>query len=446
MASSTPVFGKVDEYGGEFAATHFLHILRLPLIPTGSVWLSASEQSLQVQPIKWHWRSVVAAYVRTWVPLLWWFAFAVDSALGYLVAALALTVCGWTWTWRMAHRSRIQRQHDFDLVAIGTQCPPHLMTSADRLQRLNQQKDTFAGITTNRNPDDIARFGSHRVDELIAAYGWLRLHTPTSASSAMRIMNGRHEPAHDDNGIFRSSANHIADPALGLGQLADIVANQATALRAHAIVRAAQAPKSFVQKVTWGAAVNPAKAWQRGGRHQLIGYAVLAFGFWLGASALMKVRDPDRYDFVTPRALRNTIGDGKTEYRVQCDQWIEFIKANEQRNEDTDVRMCQVGSKLLPVLSKHNEGIHGNTVRGRLVARHISRGHQHWEQRLVDDGQLDAQTFQVYMVTDVLSHVGQIVLDCTFSLGSLGLGVIWLRVRRQRRKMIADAYFQSPRA
>jgi hypothetical protein len=450
---TVPVFGKVDEYGGEFAATNFLHILRLPLIPTGSVWLSASELTFMARPIKWHWRSVMAAYLRTWVPLLWWFAFVADSVSGYLAAATALAVCGWTWTWRMAHRSNIQRQHDFDLVAIGTQCPPRLMTGAERQQRLTQQKAAFAGITTDRNPDDIARFGSHRSDELIAAYGLLRLHgatTPISASSAkfaaMRIMNGRHERPHDDNGIFRSTTDRSANPAMGLGQLADEVAIQANRIRAHTIVRAAQAPKSFVQKVIWGASVRPSSVWQPGGRHQLIGYAVLAFGCWIGAASLRNVRDPDTYDFVTPRALRNTIGDGKTEYRAQCDQWIEFIKANERRNEDTDVRMCQVGNKLLPVLSKHNEGIHGNTVRGRLVARHITTGHQHWEQRLVDDEQLDAQTFQVYMVTDVLSQAGQIVMDCTFALGSIGLGIVWIRVRRQRRRMIADAYFQSPRA
>jgi hypothetical protein len=436
--ASTPltkrVFGKVDEYGGELAASTFVHLFRLPLIPTGSVWLTADDDGFRAQPIKLHLRSVVAAYLRTWVPLLWWFAFSVDSTLGYAVAAAALAACCWTWTWRMTHRLNVQRQNDFDLVALGTQCPPQRMPANDLHQLLTQQKANFARVTTERNPDDIARFGSSNADELLAAYGLLRLHgtlTPMSASdarfAAMRILNGRHEPANSEHGVFRSTADRLAGDVLGPDQLAANVAVQANKLRSATVLRAQHAPKTFVQKVMWG------------GAHQLVGYAVLALGLFGGTIGMLGVRDPDTYDFVSERTLRNTIGNGKTQYRIVCEEWIEFAKASDIDDDVGDVRLCRVGKKLLPVLSKNGEGIHGNTVRGRLQPRHVMRVNAAWEQQLVADGRLDAQTFQVYLVTDVLSHVGQIVLAGTCMLGSLGLCVMWIRVRRQRRKLLADA-------
>ena len=429
------VFGKVDEYGGELAATKFLHIARLPLIPTGSVWLTTDQAGyLLARPIKLHLRSVIAGYLRTWVPLLWWFAFAVDSPTGYAVAAAALTACFWTWTWRMTHRLKVQRQNDFDLVALGTQCPPGCMQAADLQQVLATQKTNFARVTTERNPDDIARFGSRSARELIAAYGLLRLHgtvAPMSASDArlatLRIINGRHDQASGEQGVFRSTVDSQAGDILGPDQLAASVAAQATKIRAQAVLRAEQAPKTFVQKVMWG------------GAHQIIGYAVLGMGLLGGFGGMMQMRDPDTYDFVSERTLRNTIGDGKTQYRIVCDELRDFANASDIDDGVGDVRLCRVGKKLLPVLSKNGEGIHGLTVRGRLLPRHVIRVRASWEQELVQNDQLDTQTFQVYLVTDVLSIVGQIVLASTFVIGSLGLFVVWFRVRRQRRKLIFDA-------
>jgi hypothetical protein len=137
--------------------------------------------------------------------------------------------------------------------------------------------------------------------------------------------------------------------------------------------------------------------------------------------------------------MRNTIGDGKTQFRVQCDQWLDVAKARDIHFDVSDVRFCQVGKKLLPVLSKDGEGIRGNVTRGRLQPRHIQRGLHDWERILVANERLDSKTFQVYMVTDVLSHGGQVIVSSAFVLGAIGLGVMWIRVRRQRRKLLADA-------
>ncbi len=317
--TSTPltkrVFGKVDEYGGELAASTFWHFFGLPLLPTGSVWLTADQAGYQARPIKLHLRSVVAGYLRTWVPLLWWFAFAVDSPTGYCMAAAALAACFGTWTWRMTHRLKVQRQNDFDLVALGTQCPPRRMLVKDLHQALTQQKAKFAAVTTERNPDDIARFGSSRADELIAAYGLLRLHstlTPTTASNvrlaAMRILNGQHDQASSEHGVFRSTVDSLGGEVLGPNQVAAMVAVQANRLRASSVLRAAQAPPTFVQKVMWGRI------------HQVVGWAVLGLGLLSGTAGMLSVRDPDTYDFVSERTLRNTIGDGKTQYRIVCEE------------------------------------------------------------------------------------------------------------------------------
>lgn len=64
------VFGRVDERGGELAATTFLHIWFIPLIPTQSVWIVPEAGGLRALDIRWHLRSIAAAYAQAWCPIV----------------------------------------------------------------------------------------------------------------------------------------------------------------------------------------------------------------------------------------------------------------------------------------------------------------------------------------------------------------------------------------
>ncbi len=444
VAMPKRVFGKVDEYGGALAASTFLRIWRFPLVPTGSVWLTAGVDGMHAQKIRPHLRSIAAGYLRTWAPFIFWLSFAFDTVAMYCVAAAVVAFCIWSWTWRMAHRHMMQRRNDFDLVTLGTQCPPHLLRAEDLAALLEQQKANFAKLKSERSADDVARFGSANAAELLAAYGLLRVYgtaTPLTASdarfAAMRIMNGSHDKPSSDAGVFRSTTE-AATPVLAAGQLAEQVAVQAQRLRARKTLLAATAPKTFLQKVMWG------------GVHRLLGYLVLAVTMVGGIGGAVKVQDPDRFDFVSEQRLRNSFGAGKTEYRVQCDALTPYYSSGSD-----ETLLCRVGKQILPVVTRDGQGVTGNVVRGRLRARHIAtdddaeasfRRDRHrryrpapWEKQLAADPQTDVQTFQVYLETHLLSVVGQVILALTCTLGALALLLVWERVRRQRNRVIADA-------
>lgn len=64
----TRMYGRVDECGGSYLATCFVHLWYLPVIPTGShlVVGTHADGSSQSIPVPLSWRSVMAAYMRFW--------------------------------------------------------------------------------------------------------------------------------------------------------------------------------------------------------------------------------------------------------------------------------------------------------------------------------------------------------------------------------------------
>lgn len=423
------VFGKIDEHGGELAASTFLHLWFLPLLPTGSVWISSSSSRSMAQPIRWHWRSIAAGYLRTWAPLTWMVGFLVDSTAGYGFAAAGLALFVWAWSWRMAHRRGTRLRNDFDLVALGSQCPPEHLAPEDCEQLLASKQRDFAALVADRTPEDIARFGSPSTDELLAAYAVLRLAAALRRPSgpwraaAQRIVLGRHDQPDASEGVFRSGAPPRRASAAAL---AEQVHGRARVLRASSVLTAARGSKTFLQDVLWGDTLR------------LVGYAGLGLLAFLGGRGLQDVRDPDQFERITERRLRDTIATGQTEYRVECEVLIPFLAASENERGD-DVHLCQLGARLLPVLSEDGEGIRGTTVRGRLRPRHVfTRRLPFWE-RVLEDSPYQDRTPVVYLVTDVFSKVGQLALALSTLLGSLVLLILWERVRRQRAQMIAEA-------
>lgn len=423
------VFGKVDEYGGELAASTFLRIWFLPLLPTGSVWISSADACAMARPIRWHWRSIAAAYLRTWVPLVWFFGFVDDSNAGYAASGVALALYAWSWTWRMAHRRRDQLRSDFDLVALGSQCPPARLPREESKALLAHKQAELAAIAGDRTPEDIARFGSAEVDELIAAYAVLRLVAAQRRPSgpwriaAQRIIDGRHDEPGEGDGVFRTTS---AGARLTADQLARQIHARARQLRARSIIEADRIYKTLLQSLLWGSTLR----W--------LGYAALVLVAVKGASMVQNINDPDQFEIITARHLRDTIASGKTEYRVQCESLIPFVSA-EDSGRDADVHLCALGGKVLPVLSEDGEGIRGTLVRGRLLPRHVFRHDAPQWEELLQASRYDDKAAVVYLLTDVFSKTGQLVLAISYLLGSILLLGIWQRLRGQRARMLEEA-------
>ena len=427
------VFGKVDEYGGELAASTFWKLWILPLIPTGSVWISTLAGRAIARPIRWHWRSIAAAYLRTWVPILvWFFGFAADTSTGYAIAGIVLALCAWSWTWRMAHRPRAQLRSDFDLVALGSQCPPERLLRSDAEPLLAVKQAEIAALAGDRTPEDIARFGSASVDELLAAYAVLRLVAVQRSPSgpwriaAQRIIDGRHDTPDSSEGVFRASAAPTG-PRLTAEQLAERVHARAIQLRARAVISASEVPRTLVQHLLWGNTL----CW--------LGYAALVFVMILTSFLLQDVSDPDQFQIITARHLRDTLADATTEYRVQCETLTPFVSATES-GVDKDVHLCELGGKLLPVLSDEGEGIRGTLVRGRLLHRRVFRANKPPWEELLQASRYDDKASAVYLVTDVFSKIGQVILCISPLLGAPLLLALWLRIRRQRARMLGEAF------
>lgn len=411
------VFGAVDEYGDERIATRFLRLWWLPLLPWQGLWIDAAGHKKR---IKLHARSVLAGYVRTWVPIGWFFSFAVDTTLGYLIAGLAVVTYAWSWTWRYRHWRRDRLRADLDLVALGSGCPIDMLDRVHADAAVRRAQANFAhaseaagGIAT---PEDIARYGSSDVELLVAAYGVLRamgaangLSAALGRSLASRILRGDHEAPTSD-GAYREAGRQ---ERVAHQQLVAEVTSRARKLRDH--TRQRSGPLRGVRRALWG-------HWPS----RIPGYAVLAVMFTIGVSASFAIRDPDRYKWISDRRLQDSIGFGETHYRVACDRLVPF----EVRGLPRSILACHVSSKIIPVVASTPEAIDGSNVRGKLRPRSVNgRYAKDWELVLETSPQ-DLHTVSVYLETSVFSLFGQSLLAATFVVGSLILLWCWERVRR----------------
>lgn len=130
----TRAFGRVRECDGQFLATRFFHVLRLPLVPLGSRWVtdegedgSLSGLELGLDPL-----SVVTAYLRTWGPLLG----VVLAVRGAIVScAVVMVVSLASWAWYFAPGKRAARQRLFG-KALGVNVDPDFLSrgAAERLR------------------------------------------------------------------------------------------------------------------------------------------------------------------------------------------------------------------------------------------------------------------------------------------------------------------------
>ncbi|HUS29378.1 MAG TPA: hypothetical protein VMZ53_12755 [Kofleriaceae bacterium] len=213
------LYGAVDEQGGQYAVTKFAHIYYMPLFPVGSVWLTAPDRGI---PTPLNGKSVLAAYARTW-GLVAGGALIVSglstsiivSILGLVV--LAASIATWKlWGKRATHDAQLRG--NLNALAFGTYCDPQLFTPPMRehykleLQRRQQVAEHA------RPPEDVARFGTRDLGELVRSYGILSLHGSAQAREQLSQLLKLDAPSAQltDGGIYREKHGDDATETLQL--------------------------------------------------------------------------------------------------------------------------------------------------------------------------------------------------------------------------------------
>ncbi len=192
-------FGRVDSFAAEFQITKFAHVCELPLVPIESMWVTGTVSGHLVGfVVKTSKRSVAAAYLRTWGPILAAIAGATLTVPGFAIAALLLGSCGWSWTWRYLRGAQEIRRARFNQVAFGTVCDPMRRLQGERAWLREAIEERFAEHSRGRTPEDVARFGADSPLQAVLAYAILRLvaasahgrTASTALAASERILSG----------------------------------------------------------------------------------------------------------------------------------------------------------------------------------------------------------------------------------------------------------------
>src|SRR5438045_3125750 len=158
----------------------------MPLFLTGSFWMTGPSRGIET-PLNG--KSIAAAYARTWGLVIGiamaTFGFASSIVTGLLGIMLAVA-SAMTWKlWGKRTAAEAKLRGSLNALAFGTYCAPALLPAPIRahyeleLQRRQQ-------ITPNaRPPEDVARFGTHDLGELVRAYGILSLHPSGAARTQL---------------------------------------------------------------------------------------------------------------------------------------------------------------------------------------------------------------------------------------------------------------------
>jgi len=210
--------GVVDRHGGEHAATRFVHVYWLPIIPIGSTWVTAEDgKHIRGVPIGLHPRSVLAAYARTW-GVIAAIALIVSGSPGGIAAGAAIGAASLaTWLWHGLRGERARRRSDLMEASVGVRCPPEIMsmTTARTLSRAVEQ--AWGQHSADRAPEDVARFGPASPGQAAHAFALLSLRARTAGGAdgrrlreqAERIVDQAHEAPQLGAGPYRVSADAI---------------------------------------------------------------------------------------------------------------------------------------------------------------------------------------------------------------------------------------------
>ncbi len=203
-------YGRVGGHGAEHLATRFAHVYFVPLFPTSSRWVSRQiGDQLYGFDVKLSARSVAAAYLRIWAPLVALGLGATLSIPGIAAAVALLALSAWSWTWFRIRGDRERRRAFLDQVAFGAACDPLRRTRADCEALRPGIEERFAEVSGGRTPDDVARFGAATPEQAAFAYALLRLVAATGRGHTARKARAASERILDD--VTDGDAGALAD-------------------------------------------------------------------------------------------------------------------------------------------------------------------------------------------------------------------------------------------
>ncbi|MBK9030834.1 MAG: hypothetical protein IPL61_05755 [Myxococcales bacterium] len=175
----TRSYGRVDGFGGQFAATRFFHVWFMPLIPLGSTWVTEDlGEHARGHAIRLSGKSLAAAYLRTWGLLGGAIAALVGVATGALVPiAVGAAVAGGgvtSWRWRTA-RGVGARRASLLLATLPTACDPVRMRRGLAEQLRIDAEARWAAVADGRTPGDLIERGDATPPQRAAAFTLLRV-------------------------------------------------------------------------------------------------------------------------------------------------------------------------------------------------------------------------------------------------------------------------------
>jgi hypothetical protein len=159
------------------------------------------------------WKSVLAAYARTWgllaalVLTVTGFGGAgiLTGLLGLAIGALAVS----TWVmWSKRRTEEAKLRGNLNALAFGTYCAPEYMKGGLRASIEMEVERRARLVESPRPPEDVARFGTRDLDELVRCYGVLSLHGRKAKSQLDELLQLKAPSSDVREGVYRD--NHTA--------------------------------------------------------------------------------------------------------------------------------------------------------------------------------------------------------------------------------------------
>jgi hypothetical protein len=206
-------YGMVDRHAGQYACTRVFHLYYLPVLPLGTMWVTAQNgDALSGHKVSFYPRSIAAAFLRPWgvaasigAGLATYGALG-DGRLGTGLGLLALTAALlgltiWSFLQRAVRGARASRERDMARAVFGTSCDPKYLPRSvvDGMQ--SSIEDDWARTAQGRTPGDVARLGPSSPGEALLAWALLRLRARTAPrgerarllADAARLVDGIHD-------------------------------------------------------------------------------------------------------------------------------------------------------------------------------------------------------------------------------------------------------------
>jgi hypothetical protein len=207
-------YGRVDACGSEYAHTTFAHLYYMPLIPISSFWVTDEVGNQRTgYEIPVHGKSVAAAYLRMWAPIIGIAMLAgAPLAIGLPVAVGLFGLSAWSWTWRSIRGEYAVRRSDFNRLAFGMRAEPSILNPWMRGDLEKALRTRWERLGATHSPNDVGRFGAKDPGEAVTAYGLLRLSAidhggREEREACERILAGQHDPVAAEDGPYRDAAH-----------------------------------------------------------------------------------------------------------------------------------------------------------------------------------------------------------------------------------------------